>query len=331
MADKGTVVRWNDNKGFGRVEREGGKAEAFLHISVYPAGQRPGDGDVVEVEVDESASKGPKVTKVLSVTKAGPNPTPAAQPTSTSNKSAQIEPLDVIVEFLYDVNELKSTSEVFELPIVIKVTTTDNKPVRAAQVILWFNGNEFKSQDLPNFFTNQHGEAHFFLSFDRGFDETTNQIGPELNITRLFLIARVRKDGKELVVTETVPRSQDLAVQNVPKPPAAPVVPPQPELTVTESEGRGYKEFLVRYGLPDALIPAIFKVRPTRGCELAWREAGNTDWKIETGKFTISTNGRIVLQVKIHKLAPGVGGENIFVGIEGIECEFGPCYISRHQ
>lgn len=48
----GTLLQWNDARGFGFVEDSDGGRRSFVHISAYPAdGPRPGEGDELEYTV----------------------------------------------------------------------------------------------------------------------------------------------------------------------------------------------------------------------------------------------------------------------------------------
>src|SRR5712671_1708900 len=67
MRLQGKVKTWNDEKGYGFVEQNGGGERVFLHISAFSIrGRRPGEGDVVTYEI-EGSSKGPRAVKVARV------------------------------------------------------------------------------------------------------------------------------------------------------------------------------------------------------------------------------------------------------------------------
>ena len=67
MRLQGKVKTWNDEKGYGFVEQNGGGERVFLHISAFSTrGRRPGEGDLVTYEI-EASSKGPRAVKVASV------------------------------------------------------------------------------------------------------------------------------------------------------------------------------------------------------------------------------------------------------------------------
>lgn len=52
MRKHGTVTRWNDDRGFGFIEPAGGGPEVFVHVSSFPKGGRPSNGELVSYEVD---------------------------------------------------------------------------------------------------------------------------------------------------------------------------------------------------------------------------------------------------------------------------------------
>lgn len=47
MEQRGTLLSWDDNKGFGFIQPEGGGAKLFVHISVMRGDARPSQGDTV--------------------------------------------------------------------------------------------------------------------------------------------------------------------------------------------------------------------------------------------------------------------------------------------
>lgn len=67
MRERGTVKWFNDAKGYGFIEREGGGGDVFVHhTAILAEGFRTlGEGDPVEFEVTE----GPKGLAALNVTK----------------------------------------------------------------------------------------------------------------------------------------------------------------------------------------------------------------------------------------------------------------------
>jgi cold shock CspA family protein len=67
MRLRGKVETWNDEKGYGFVEQNGGGERVFLHISAFSTrGRRPGEGDLVTYEI-EGSSKGPRAVNVARV------------------------------------------------------------------------------------------------------------------------------------------------------------------------------------------------------------------------------------------------------------------------
>lgn len=56
---KGTLVMWNDQKGFGFIHPDGSDEDYFVHISTFKKGmtRRPESGDIVHFRPDESAGK----------------------------------------------------------------------------------------------------------------------------------------------------------------------------------------------------------------------------------------------------------------------------------
>jgi cold shock CspA family protein len=53
MRTHGTLVKWNDDRGFGFIEPAAGMEEIFVHVSAFPRdGIRPRIGEVVSFEID---------------------------------------------------------------------------------------------------------------------------------------------------------------------------------------------------------------------------------------------------------------------------------------
>ena len=58
MRTHGTVVRWNEERGFGFVRPAGKDSELFIHISAFPrGGPLPHAGELISFEIDTSAEK----------------------------------------------------------------------------------------------------------------------------------------------------------------------------------------------------------------------------------------------------------------------------------
>lgn len=70
MSDRETgIVKWfNDSKGFGFIERDGGKGDAFVHHSAIQAEgfKTLAEGQRVEFNVSQG-EKGPKAENVLAL------------------------------------------------------------------------------------------------------------------------------------------------------------------------------------------------------------------------------------------------------------------------
>ena len=60
--DKGTVLRFFDQKGFGFIQPDGGRKDLFVHINEVEGGQLQA-GDNVEYEVTDGR-KGPQASSV---------------------------------------------------------------------------------------------------------------------------------------------------------------------------------------------------------------------------------------------------------------------------
>lgn len=50
MRYAGRISKWNDDRGFGFVEPNGGGERAFVHVKAFEGGRRPVDGDLVSYE-----------------------------------------------------------------------------------------------------------------------------------------------------------------------------------------------------------------------------------------------------------------------------------------
>lgn len=52
MRTRGTLIKWNDDRGFGFVSLPGSREEVFVHISAFPRdGARPRIGEIISFEV----------------------------------------------------------------------------------------------------------------------------------------------------------------------------------------------------------------------------------------------------------------------------------------
>lgn len=65
MKFQGKIVKWNDDKGFGFVEPNGGGERAFVHIKAFmPRSRRPIDGEVIVYELAMDDNKRYKAEKI---------------------------------------------------------------------------------------------------------------------------------------------------------------------------------------------------------------------------------------------------------------------------
>ena len=84
MRTHGTVVRWNEARGFGFVRPAGKDSELFIHISAFPrGGPAPCVGELISFEIDTSAEK-PRGINVQR--------TAALQPKGTSRTARSRQP-----------------------------------------------------------------------------------------------------------------------------------------------------------------------------------------------------------------------------------------------
>ena len=60
---EGTVKWFNDDKGYGFIEVEGGGKDAFVHVNGLAPGTRVAEGDRVSFDLEES-QKGPQAVNV---------------------------------------------------------------------------------------------------------------------------------------------------------------------------------------------------------------------------------------------------------------------------
>lgn len=66
MRRHGTLVKWNDERGFGFIEPAQGPSELFVHISAFsPGGARPQPGELVSFELEVRADGKPAAVRVL--------------------------------------------------------------------------------------------------------------------------------------------------------------------------------------------------------------------------------------------------------------------------
>jgi len=60
---EGTVKWFNEDKGYGFIEIEGGGKDAFVHVSALAPGSRVTEGDRVTFDLEEG-QKGPQAVNV---------------------------------------------------------------------------------------------------------------------------------------------------------------------------------------------------------------------------------------------------------------------------
>lgn len=54
----GKLINWNNDRGFGFIRNDGGGADLFAHISEFPRGFEPEQGQVVEFDTHFDQMKG---------------------------------------------------------------------------------------------------------------------------------------------------------------------------------------------------------------------------------------------------------------------------------
>ena len=65
MAFQGRLTRWNDERGFGFIQPDGGGQEVFVNIKAFPRGQgRPADGARLVFEVQTGPDGRKRATAV---------------------------------------------------------------------------------------------------------------------------------------------------------------------------------------------------------------------------------------------------------------------------
>ncbi|HET6432667.1 cold shock domain-containing protein [Dyella sp.] len=66
MKTHGTLVTWNDDRGFGFIELPGGGERVFVHISAFPrGGVRPVVGELVSFEIDAREAGKKRAVRVM--------------------------------------------------------------------------------------------------------------------------------------------------------------------------------------------------------------------------------------------------------------------------
>lgn len=66
MRTHGTLIKWNDDRGFGFIDPAGGGVEIFVHVSAFPRdGVRPHIGDLISFDVDAGKDGKQKAVRVM--------------------------------------------------------------------------------------------------------------------------------------------------------------------------------------------------------------------------------------------------------------------------
>jgi len=87
MRLQGRIVSWNDSRGFGFIEWNGGAERVFAHISAFNSRRRtPAVGDVVTYEVRNDASGRRQAIKIAYVGADSAQPVLSARRASSSSK-----------------------------------------------------------------------------------------------------------------------------------------------------------------------------------------------------------------------------------------------------
>lgn len=63
--EKGKLIRWLDEKGFGFIKPENGKNDLFIHISAIKSNRKPIIGDTILYEIDFDATGKPRATNAI--------------------------------------------------------------------------------------------------------------------------------------------------------------------------------------------------------------------------------------------------------------------------
>jgi cold shock CspA family protein len=367
MADieRGVVMSFNPLKGYGFIRRPNQPADAkglFFHVSENPSAKTdaPAQGDEVEYNFVANGKKGPEARGLKITAKspavpvsppstATPPPAGAAHP-SRPSAAAQVQhpPLKGRLIFFapqeQEVEDLSNPAGAKLIQWRVRVdveidSQTEGKPVAEVAVSLKCNGEQV-TFPFDSLVTTSEGKASFFSVIAKGalavyYEAKANGTDRVYTISDYYdPMEKNLPDPVTSPIRTAITPSETLdPTVAIPAPPILVSIPStiQPQLQVTASDGPGYKQFDITYGAQGALVSVTFIVSPTRGCQLACREQGQADWQTQPGKFDFPSNGRKVVQVKIERLAPDVGGENILIGVQGTTVQSGLHYISRHQ
>ena len=87
MRTHGTLVKWNDDRGFGFIEPAAGSVQIFVHISAFPHdGVRPRVGELVSYEVDLRKDGKSRATRIM---RPGTAHRPRRAPSMTTGRRLQ--------------------------------------------------------------------------------------------------------------------------------------------------------------------------------------------------------------------------------------------------
>ncbi|AXQ30474.1 cold-shock protein [Solimonas sp. K1W22B-7] len=90
MRYQGKIVEWNEERGFGFIEWNGGGDRLFLHISaISDRGRRPVQGDIVSYEVARADDGRQQAARVHYVRAQAAPPLPAAAPAGSPRPAAR--------------------------------------------------------------------------------------------------------------------------------------------------------------------------------------------------------------------------------------------------
>lgn len=357
MTEQGKVHRLIPGQQFGFIRRPDG-TEIWFHYERYPD-KSPQEGDEVTYEVGERLNKGVKklfADSITIVTKAttsstpsgtppaalpAPTPSSAPAPAAPTPPPPPAEPLDYDVEFL--IGTPRASKSRFEQDIIV-VVTNNGQPVKGVHCVMVSSFGKHEQEP----YTRTDGQAAFTEILVRPQDEHGNPLGqPLTTIRHITFTVTLEHKGRTLTVSEIWPpvkmkpqgkvqtgrAKHSIAPAASAAPTKTDAVPTPTEihtLTVTERNGHGCKEFEIVYGTAGEIVSATFVLWLTRGCHLAWREKGQTNWKTETGKFSFSSTGRSVIEAKVEQCPKAVGGDNLYVAVHETTVQSGPHYISRY-
>ncbi|MCC4595787.1 excalibur calcium-binding domain-containing protein [Xanthomonas campestris pv. phormiicola] len=79
MRTHGTLIKWNEERGFGFVRSAHADAEVFVHIAAFPRdGIRPRLGELISFDLEQDAEGRPRAVRVMRPGRAAAKPAPRA-------------------------------------------------------------------------------------------------------------------------------------------------------------------------------------------------------------------------------------------------------------